>query len=83
VRRFIAGGYSPLYQCGYMIGGLQLRALRKELVDSGRMKEREFNDALLTVGAIPIELIRAGLLEVPLRHDTTASWRFADDAAGR
>ncbi|HYV29931.1 MAG TPA: DUF885 family protein, partial [Candidatus Binatia bacterium] len=33
VRRFIAGGYSPLYQCGYMIGGLQLRALRQELVE--------------------------------------------------
>ncbi|MCX6903769.1 MAG: DUF885 family protein, partial [Verrucomicrobia bacterium] len=32
VRRFIGNGYSPLYQCGYMIGGLQLRALRRELV---------------------------------------------------
>jgi uncharacterized protein (DUF885 family) len=32
VRRYIGGGYGPLYQCAYMIGGLQLRALHDELV---------------------------------------------------
>ncbi|MFA6046209.1 MAG: DUF885 family protein [Phycisphaerales bacterium] len=32
VRRFIGGDYSPLYQCGYMVGGLQLRALGREVV---------------------------------------------------
>lgn len=34
VRRYIGGNYGPLYQCAYMIGGLQLRALHDELVGS-------------------------------------------------
>ena len=33
------GGYGPLYQAAYMLGGLQLRGLRKELVDSKQMTE--------------------------------------------
>ena len=37
VRRSVAGGYGPLYQCAYLIGGMQFRALRKELVDGGLM----------------------------------------------
>lgn len=79
VRRFIGGDYSPLYQCGYMIGGLQLRAMRKELVDSGTMTNREFHDALLTYGPIPVELIRAGMLNLPLASDTQATWKFAGE----
>ena len=41
VRRSFNGSYSPLYQAGYMLGGLQLRALHHELVDSGKMTERD------------------------------------------
>ena len=76
VRRFIGGSYSPLYQCGYMIGGIQLRALHHEMVDSGRMREREFNDTVLSYNAIPIEFIRAGLENVSLRRDQPAGWDF-------
>jgi uncharacterized protein (DUF885 family) len=76
VRRYIGTSYSPLYQCAYMIGGLQLRALRREAVDAGRMSELQFHDALMTYGAIPIELIRADMLGVPLRPDSMPSWRF-------
>ena len=47
VRRSVSGGYGPLYQCAYMLGALQLRGLRKELVDSGAMTNRQFNDAVL------------------------------------
>ena len=82
VRRFIAGDYAPLYQCGYMIGGLQLRALQDELVGSGRMSERKLHDAVLTYGAIPIELIRAGLLDRPLTRDSESEWKFAGDRPG-
>jgi uncharacterized protein (DUF885 family) len=78
VRRFIGDDYSPLYQCGYMIGGLQLRALRQELVGTGKMTDKEFNDTALTYNAIPIELIRAGMLDSPLARDARASWRFAN-----
>lgn len=78
VRRFIEGSYSPLYQCGYMIGGMQLNALRQEIVGTGRMSDRQFNDAVLTYNSMPIELIRAGLLNLPLTRDTKSTWRFQD-----
>jgi uncharacterized protein (DUF885 family) len=81
VRRFIGGDYSPLYQCGYMIGGLQIRALHRELVESGKMTERQFHDALLTYGPIPIELIRAGLTGAELTREAKPSWRFAGEPA--
>ena len=54
VRRSFNGSYSPLYQAGYMLGGLQLRALHHELVDNKKMSEREFHDAVLQGGAMPI-----------------------------
>ena len=75
VRRYIAGDYSPLYQCAYMIGGLQLRALAKEMTASG-MTVKQFNDAVLRSGEIPIEMIRASLLNLPLTRDSRAQWRF-------
>ena len=77
VRRFVGGSYSPLYQCGYLIGGMQLRALHHEMVDSGKMKERDFNDTVLTYNAIPIEMIRDGMENIPLTRDMPASWEFA------
>ncbi|MEM7307403.1 MAG: DUF885 family protein [Planctomycetota bacterium] len=83
VRRFIGGAYSPLYQCAYMIGGLQLMALRAELVDSGRMTNREYHDAILHQGPVPIEMIRAALLDQPPARDHRAAWRFAGEVQGR
>jgi uncharacterized protein (DUF885 family) len=77
VRRFIGGGYSPLYQCGYMIGGLQLRALRHDLVDSGKMNEKAFNDAVVRENAIPIEMVRADLIGQSLPRDWSPSWRIS------
>ena len=76
VRRFIGGDYSPLYQCAYMLGGLQLRALHQEVVGAGRMSERQFHDTVLAYNAIPIELIRAGMLNLPLTRETRAGWKF-------
>jgi uncharacterized protein (DUF885 family) len=79
VRRFIGGEYSPLYQCAYMIGGLQLRVLHQELVGAGKMTEKQFHDTVLTYHSIPVELIRAGMLQVPLSRDTSAHWKFAGE----
>ncbi len=76
VRRYIGGDYSPLYQCGYMIGGLQLSALRQELVVPGTMTEKQFNDAVLGQNSIPIEMIRAALLHQRLEKDWEPSWKF-------
>lgn len=78
VRRSFNGSYSPLYQAGYMLGGLQLRALHHELVDSGKMTERAFHDAILEGGAMPIAMVRARLAKLPLTRDGLAPWRFAE-----
>ena len=59
-----------------MLGGLQLRALRRELVDSGKMTERQFHDAVLRENAIPIEMIRASLTNQKLTRDFEPSWRL-------
>src|SRR6185503_2186456 len=66
VRRYIGGDYGPLYQCAYLCGGLQLAVLHDDVVGGGRMTEREFHDAVLRQGAIPVALIRAALTEEPL-----------------
>jgi len=79
VRRSFNGSYSPLYQAAYMLGGLQIRALREELVDSGRMGEKEFHDGLLLGGNLPIEFLRARLRGDLLPRDFESEWRFAGD----
>jgi uncharacterized protein (DUF885 family) len=76
VRRSFQGAYSPLYQCAYMLGALQLWALRKEVVDTGKMTDRTFHDAVLKENAIPIELIRAKLTSRPPARAFAASWKF-------
>ena len=45
VRRSFTTSYGPLYQAAYLLGGLQLRALHRELVESGKMTDRDFHDA--------------------------------------
>lgn len=76
VRRFIGEGFSPLYQAAYMLGGIQLESLWKEAVGSGRFTEQQFHDAVLAKNAIPIEWIRAELLNLPLTRDTRPTWKF-------
>jgi uncharacterized protein (DUF885 family) len=83
VRRSFAGNYGPLYQCAYMLGGLQLRALHKELVGGGRMTDRAFNDAVLQENAIPIEMVRASLTKQPLTRDFKPGWKFYGEKPGR
>jgi len=76
VRRYVNGGYSTLYQCSYMIGALQLQALQREATANGRMTPKAFNDAVLRCGSLPIELIRAELLGIPLTPTSVPQWRF-------
>lgn len=79
VRRSFNGDYSPLYQVAYMIGGLQFRALHHELVDAGKMTNKQFHDAILHQGPIPLEMVRAELEQLPLKKDFVAGWKFADE----
>ncbi|PIQ37929.1 MAG: DUF885 domain-containing protein [Lysobacterales bacterium CG17_big_fil_post_rev_8_21_14_2_50_64_11] len=76
VRRSFAGDYPPLYQAGYLLGGLQLQALQREIVGSGKMTDRAFHDAILRGGPMPIEMVRARLLAQPPAADFAPSWRF-------
>ena len=76
VRRSFNGSYPPLYQLAYMIGGLQFRALHRELVTNGRMSERAFHDAVLQGGNMPVEMVRARLLQTSLARDYRARWLF-------
>lgn len=76
VRRSFAGDYGPLYQAAYMLGGLQFRALHTELVASGKMSDRQFHDAILKGGPMPVELVRARLRNESPTRELKARWRF-------
>lgn len=78
VRRSFSGDYGPLYQIAYMMGGLQFYSLHRDLVDSKKMTDREFHDAILKENAIPVELVRAILTKQKLTKDFKTSWRFYD-----
>jgi len=76
VRRSFMGNYGPLYQLAYMVGALQINALKKELVDTKKMTLKQFNDAVLHENNMPIEMLRAMLEKTPLDASFTTNWRF-------
>jgi uncharacterized protein (DUF885 family) len=76
VRRSFDGSVGPLYQCAYLMGALQIRALREELVDGHKMTEKQFHDAVLQAGPMPIEILRADLTGQKLSSDLKPSWKF-------
>ncbi len=79
VRRSFKGDYGPLYQAGYMLGGLQIRAMHKDLVAGGKMTNRQFHDAILQENFAPVELIRASLTKQTLTKEFKSSWKFYGD----
>jgi uncharacterized protein (DUF885 family) len=76
VRRSFAGDYGPLYQAAYMLGGLQFRELRRELVESGKMTDREFHDAILKGGTMPVSVVRSRLMGTDPDPELKPVWRF-------
>ncbi|MEI9918224.1 MAG: DUF885 family protein [Bacteroidota bacterium] len=76
VRRSFTGNYGPLYQLAYMIGGLQFYAMKKELVDSGKMTYKQYHDAVMHENAMPVEMVRAIITNQPLKKDFNSSWKF-------
>ncbi|KAJ5233867.1 uncharacterized protein N7469_005633 [Penicillium citrinum] len=76
VRRSLSGEYSPLYQAGYMLGALQIYALRKEVVDTGVMTEKMFHDKFLRSNRMPNEMMRALMLGKDLEPEYEPNWRF-------
>ncbi len=78
VRRSFAGDYGPLYQIAYMMGGLQFYSLHREFVGGKKMSNRDFHDAILKEGAIPVEMVRAILTKQKLNRDYKPGWKFYD-----
>jgi uncharacterized protein (DUF885 family) len=76
VRRSFDGSYGPLYQIAYLIGGLQIYSLHRELVDSKKMTNRAFHDWIYKENRMPIEMVRAILTNQKLTRDFKSSWKF-------
>ncbi len=79
VRRSFTGNYGPLYQIGYMIGGLQFKELQKELVQTGKMTNITFHERVLKENCMPVEMLRALLTNQKLAEDFSTKWKFAGD----
>lgn len=77
VRRSFSGDYPPLYQLAYMIGGLQFRALHREFVESGKMSNRAFHDAILKENNIPVAVLRMILSKQAPEKGALPVWKFA------
>ncbi|WP_080054893.1 DUF885 family protein [Spirosoma aerolatum] len=76
VRRSFVGGYPHLYQLAYMTGAFQFWALKKELVDSGKMTYKQYHDAVMQLNSMPVEMVRAILTNQKLDKDFKTNWRF-------
>ena len=76
IRRSFVGGYGPLYQVAYMIGGLEFMSLKNEMTKGGEMSVKQFNDAVLQQNAMPIEMLRNILLDLPISRDYRTGWKF-------
>ena len=80
-RSFESPAYQnqPLYQAAYLLGGLQLRGLRKELVDSKVMTNKAFHDEIMRQGNMPMALIRLVMTKQKLTRDMDINWKFYGD----
>jgi len=78
VKRSFEGNYGPLYQLAYLVGGLQLFSIKKELVDSGKMTFKQFHDAVIKQNYLPMEMVRATLTNQKLEKDYETNWKFYD-----
>jgi uncharacterized protein (DUF885 family) len=76
VRRSFTTNYGPLYQLAYMTGAFQFYALKKELVDSGKMTYKQYHDAVLKENSMPVEMVRAILTNQQLTKDFKSRWKF-------
>lgn len=76
VRRSFTANYGPLYQLAYMTGAFQFYALKKELVDSGKMTYKQYHDAVMHENSMPVEMVRAILTNQPLKKNFKSEWKF-------
>ncbi|CAN5856712.1 hypothetical protein BH24ACI5_BH24ACI5_19370 [soil metagenome] len=79
VRRSFVGGYGPLYQAAYLLGGLQIRGMRREIVDSGQRTEKDFHDEIMRQGSMPVAFLRLAVSKQKLTRDMVVDWKFYGD----
>jgi uncharacterized protein (DUF885 family) len=84
-RSFESAQYAnqPLYQAAYLLGGLQFRGLRKQLVDTKVMTNKQFHDEILRQGNMPIALIRLAVTRDKLTRDMDINWKFYGELPDR
>jgi uncharacterized protein (DUF885 family) len=82
VRRSFGGQYGPLYQMAYLVGGLQIRGMKREIVDSGMRTEKDFHDEIMRQGSMPVAFLRLAVSKQPLTRDMVVDWKFYGDLSG-
>jgi hypothetical protein len=55
---------------------LQFYQLHRDLVGSKKMTDKQFHDAILKEGPIPVEMVRTILTKQKLTRDSRPSWRY-------
>jgi len=83
VRRSFGGQYGPLYQMAYLVGGLQIRGMKREIVDSGMRTEKDFHDEIMRQGSMPVAFLRLAVSKQPLTRDMVVDWKFYGDLSAR
>lgn len=68
--------YPPLYQMAYLVGGLQIRGMKREIVDSGMRTEKDFHDEIMRQGSMPVAFLRLAVSKMPLTRDMVVDWKF-------
>lgn len=76
VKRSFEANYGELYQLAYLVGGLQLMAIKNEVVDNGQMSYKEFHDRVIKENYMPMEMLRAILIGQDLAPDHETKWKF-------
>jgi uncharacterized protein (DUF885 family) len=78
VRRSFEEAYPPLYQCAYLLGGIQMRSLYHSCIESGQYTPRSFHDAVMHENSMPLVLLRAKLMDLPLGKSDRPAWDFSE-----
>ncbi len=76
VKRSFEANYGALYQLAYLVGGLQLFSIHKELVKGGKMTNAQFHEAVIKENHLPMEMLRATLLNQKLNRNYQTNWKF-------
>ncbi|MBD1431245.1 DUF885 family protein [Sphingobacterium sp. DN00404] len=76
VKRSFESHYGELYQLAYLVGGLQLMAIKNELVDEGGMSYKAFHDRVIKENYMPMEMLRAVLIGQDLSPNHETKWEF-------